>query len=120
MSKIEQLLSDAKLLIERKATVTEIYSLHCVYRAEISRLDATEWREFGERADDVCGASIRGLAEFFDGLTITAATSEREILLKCLAVATEYEFGDVIALDEGEALKSALDDFRRLKASLNA
>ena len=120
MSKIERLLADAKLLIERKASVTDIYSLHSVYRAEISRLDATEWCEFGERADDVCGASIRGLAEFFDALTITAAMSEREVLLKCLAVAFEYEAGDVIAPDEGEALKSALDDFRRLKAASHA
>lgn len=120
MSKIEKLLADAKSLLEHNATVTEIYSLHCAYRNEINRLDAIEWNEFGERADDVCGASIRGLSEFFDALVITPATCEREVLLKCLAVATEYETADALAPDEGEALKSALDDFRRLKAAANA
>lgn len=120
MSKIEKLLADAKSLIERKASVTEIYSGYCAYRNEINRLDAIEWNEFGERADDVCGASIRGLSEFFDGFVITPATSEREVLLKCLAVASEYEVGDALAPDEGEALKSALDDFRRLKAASHA
>lgn len=121
MSKIEQMIADARAMEPGQFTVTDIVAKFDDFMREFARVDDNNWRDLpDDAADEVCGKAVRTIGTFFDLLADTLSKNMDEVLLKFVTVTAEMKRTGSVDDDEENALQSALDDFRRLKAASHA
>jgi hypothetical protein len=117
MSKLETLIMETTAIEPGQFTVTDLVAKLNHFMQEFVRVDDNGWQEFPpEEGDEICGKAVRAMGVFFELLAATPSRDMAEVLAKFVAVTTETKRTDSIAMDEENALHSALDDYHMLKA----